>query len=111
MAPKHDTDHGHHNPSDPQSTTLVDCKLVAHKDKSITSVTMQDEDHTDIKDELASMLQPPNHLKSSMPESTLHRISKMVMKKAVEDKKMDLMRSGTKIPENDIDVLDLLDTL
>ena len=40
MAPKHDTDHGHHNPSDPQSTISVDCKLVTHKDESIPSVTM-----------------------------------------------------------------------
>ena len=49
-------------------------------------------------------------LRSSMPESTLHRISKMVMKEAVEDKKMELTRSGMKIPENDVDVLDLIDT-
>ena len=55
--------------------------------------------------------QPPNQLRSSMPESTLHRISKMIMKEAVEDKKMDLMRSGTKIPENNINILDLIDTL
>ena len=46
-----------------------------------------------------------------MPESTLHEISKMVMKEAVEDKKMDLMRSGTKIPENNVYVLDLINTL
>ena len=39
------------------------------------------------------------HLNPSMPESTLHRISKMVMKEIVEDKKIDLMQSGTKIPE------------
>ena len=32
MAPKHDTDHRHHNPSDSQSTTSVDCKLVTHED-------------------------------------------------------------------------------
>ena len=62
-------------------------------------------------DELAAMLQPPNQLRSRMPESTLHRISKMVMKEAIEDKKMDLMRSGTKIPENDVDVLDLINIL
>ena len=34
----------------------------------------------------------------------------MVMKEAVEDKKMELMRSGTKIAENDVDVLDLINT-
>ena len=56
MAPKHDTDHEHHNPSNPPFTTSVDCKLVTHKDESIPSVTMQDEDHTDIMDELAALL-------------------------------------------------------
>ena len=30
MAPKHDSDHKHHNPSNLQSTTSVDCKLVTH---------------------------------------------------------------------------------
>ena len=110
MASKHYNDHGHHNPSNPQSTTFVDCKLVTHKDESISSVTMQNKDHTDIMDELAAMLRPPNQLKSSMPESTLHQISKIVRKEAVEDKKMELMRSGTKIPKNDVDVLDLIDT-
>ena len=70
---------------------------------------MQNEDHTDIMDGLSAMLRPPNQLRSSMPESTLHRISKMVIKEAVEDKKMDLMRSGTKIPENNVNVLDLID--
>ena len=84
MAPRHD----HHNPSDLQSTTSVDYKLVTHEDESIPSVIMQNEDHTDIMDELAAMLRPPNYLKSSMPESILHRISKMVMKEEVEDKKM-----------------------
>ena len=86
MAPKHDTDHEHHNPNDLQSTTSVDCKLVTHEDKSIPSVTMQNEDHTDIMGELATMLQPPNQLRSPMPKSTLHRISKIVMKEVVEDK-------------------------
>ena len=31
------------------------------------------------------------HSNPSMPKSILHRISKMVMKEAVKDKKMDLM--------------------
>ena len=34
----------------------------------------------------------------------------MVMKEAVEDKKMELIQSGTKIPAKDIDVLYLIDT-
>ena len=33
------------------------------------------------------------------------------MKKAVEDKKMELMRSGTKFPAKDVDVLCLIGTL
>ena len=33
------------------------------------------------------------------------------MKEAVEDKKMELIRLGTKIPAKDIDVLSLIDTL
>ena len=111
MAPKHDTDHKYHNPNDLLPITLVDCKLVVHEDESISSITIQNEDHKDIMDELPSTLRPPNHLKSSMPESILRWISKMVMKEAVEDKKTDLMRSSTKIPENDVDVLDLIDTL
>ena len=110
MAPKHVTDHGHDNPSNPQPTTSVDCKLVTHKDESIPSETMKNEDTTDIMDELAAIIRPPDQLRSSMPESTLHRISKMVTKEAVEDKKMELMRSGMKIPMSDVDVLDLIDT-
>ena len=35
----------------------------------------------------------------------------MVMKVANGNKKMELMGSGTKIPENDVDVLDLINTL
>ena len=70
MTPKHDTDYGHDNPRNPQSITSVDCKLVTHKDESIPSVTMQHQDHTDIMDESAAMIRPPNLLRSSMPEST-----------------------------------------
>ena len=54
---------------------------------------------------------PDSQSKPSMPEPTLHRISKMPMKEVVEDKKMELIRSGMKIPENDVDVLDLIDSL
>ena len=109
MAPKYYTGRGHHSPSDPQSTTSIDCKLVTGKDESISSRTMKNGDTTDSMDKLAAM-RPPNRLRSSIPESTLHRISKMVMKEAVEDKKMELIRSGTKIPAKDIDVLCLIDT-
>ena len=142
MAPKNDTDHEHHNPGDPSSTPSVNCKLVTHKDESIPSMTIQNEDHTDIMDELAVIIgsdrntvqefiinmigntdvptvingnnkttaRPPSQLRSSIPEAILHWISKMVMKEAVEDKKMELIRSSTKIPENDVDVLDLINT-
>ena len=58
----------HHNPSDPPSTTSVDCKLVTHEDESIPSVTIQDEDHTDIMDELAAMLRSTNQLRSETSE-------------------------------------------
>ena len=95
-----------HNPP-----TSVDCKLTTGKDESFSSEIMKNEDNTDIMDKFAAMIRPPNQLRLSMPESTLHRISKMVMKEAVEDKKMELMRSGTKIPENDVDDLDLINTL
>ena len=146
MAPKHDDDHGHHNPSDPPFTTSVDYKLVTCKDESIPSVTIQDEDYTYIMDELATMVesyhntvqgfindmvgntndpnvvksnnnttgentkQPINQLRSPMSESTLHWISKMIMKEAVEDKKMELTRSSMKIPENNVEVLNLINT-
>ena len=110
MARKHDTGQGYHNPSNPQTTTSVDSKLDTHKDESISSETMKNEDTTDIMDELAAMIRPPNQLRSSIPESTLHWISKMVMKEAVEDRKMELMRSGKKIPVKDVDVLNLIDT-
>ena len=56
MEPKHDTDHEHHNPSDSLSNPSVDSKLVTHKDESIPSVAMQDQDHTDIMDELVAMV-------------------------------------------------------
>ena len=45
-----------------------------------------------------------------MPESSLHWISKMIMKEAVEKKKIEIARSSTKIPENNVDVLSLIDT-
>ena len=96
MTPKHGTDHGHHNQSNPQPTTSVNCKLVTYEDEPIPSETMKNEDNTDSMDELAAMIRPPNQLRSSMPESTLHQISMMVMKEAVKDKKMELIQSGIK---------------
>ena len=91
MAPKHDTDHKHHNLSDQPSNPSVDCKLVTNKDESIPSVAMQDQDYTDIMDELSTMVgsdrntvegfindtvgntdASTNPSKLSMPESTLH---------------------------------------
>ena len=129
MVPKNNTDHEHHNPSDPPSNPFVDSKLVTHKDESIPSVAMQNQDHIDIKDELATMVgserntiqgfindmvgdtaAPTKQSKPSMPESTLHRFSKMITKKVVEDKKMELTQSSIKIPENGVDVLSLFTT-
>ena len=129
MVPKHDTDHENHNPNNPTFDPSVGGKLVTHKDKLIPSVTMQDQDYTYIMDELVAIIRsdrntvqrfindmvgntntPTSQSKPSMPESKLHRISKMAMKEAVEDKKVELIRSGVKIPENDVDVLDLIDT-
>ena len=100
MAPKHDTGH------DPS----VGDKLVTHEDDSIPSVAMQDQDYIDIMDKLAAIIgsdrntvqgfindmvgntdAPNSQSKPSMPELTLHQISKMVMKKGVEDKKMELI--------------------
>ena len=53
---------------------------------------------------------PTSQSKPLMPESTLYWISKIAMKEAVRDKMKELIRSGKKIPENAVDVLDLIDT-
>ena len=45
-----------------------------------------------------------------MPESTLHQISKIVINEAVRDKMLELIQSGKEIPENNVDVLDLINT-
>ena len=50
MTPKNDANHEHDIPSDPSSTPSVDCKLITHEDESIPSVTIQNEDHTNIMD-------------------------------------------------------------
>ena len=61
-------------------------------------------------DELVAMIRPLKQLRSSIHEYTLHRTSKIVIKEAVEDKKLEIMRSGTMIPAKDVDVLCLIDT-
>ena len=61
-------------------------------------------------DELAVIKQPLSPMGSSIPKSILQRISKRVMQEAVEDKKVELKQSGTKIPAKDIDVLCLINT-
>ena len=109
MTRKHDTGKGHHKSSDPCSISSGDCKLATGKDEQFPSETMKNEDIIDIIDELAAM-RPPNQLRSSIPESTLYRISKIVTNEAVEDKKVELMRSDTMIPAKDVDVLCLIDT-
>ena len=111
MTREHDTGQGHHNPSNPQSNTSIDCKLAIGKDGPFISEIMKNKDTTDIMDELATMIQPPNQLKSLISESTLHQILKMVIKEAVEDKKVELMQLGTMIPGKGVDVLCLIDTL
>ena len=117
MMPKHDTEH------DPS----VDGELATHENESVPSVAMQDQDHTDIMNKLRVLVSsdrntvqgfindmvgntnaPTSQSKPSIPESTLYRILKIVMKEAVRDKMMELIQSGMKITENDVDVLDLI---
>ena len=100
---EHDTDRGHHNPSNPQSNTSVDYKLPTDKDESFSPEAMKNGDITDIMDELATTKRPTNPFGSLIPEST-------VIKETVEDKKVELKQSGTKIPAIDVDVLRLIDT-
>ena len=96
MTPKHDTDHEHQNPSNSISNPSVDSKLVTCKDESISSVAIQDQDHTDIMDALAALIgskyntiqgfindmvgntnASTSQSKLSMPESTLHQITRI----------------------------------
>ena len=56
------------------------------------------------------MKRPPNPFGSSIPESTLQRISKKTMKEVVEYKKVELKQSSTKIPAKDVDFLRLINT-
>ena len=64
MTHKHDTRRGHHNPSDPQSNTSVDHKLVTGKDESFSTEAMKNEDIIAIMDELTIVIRPPNLLGS-----------------------------------------------
>ena len=130
MAPNRDTDHEHQNTSDLTYNPFIDDELVNHKDESTPSVAMQDQDHTNIMHKLATLVSstrnrvqgfindmvgntdvPTSQSKPPMFEPTLHRISKIVIKEAVRDKMLELIQSDKKIPENDVDVLDLIDTL
>ena len=110
MTRKHNNGQRHHNSSNPQSTTSIDCKLATGKVESFPSEAVKNDVITNIMDELATMKRPPNPLGSLIPESTLHKISKKVTKEADEDKKVELKQSGTKIPAKDVDVLHLINT-
>ena len=70
------------------SNHIVDYKLATGKGGSFPPEAMKNGDITDIMDEWATMEQPPDSLESSIPESTLHRISKKIKKEAIEDKKV-----------------------
>ena len=111
MTCKHDTGQGYHNPSNPQSTKSVDCEVTTGKNELFSSEVVKNVNTTDIMDELAAMIRPPNPTESLIPKSTLQKISKRVMKKAVEDKKVEFKQSGTQIPTKDINMLLLIDTL
>ena len=110
MTQKHDTCRGHHNPSDPQSDTSVEHKLVIGKDESFSTIAMQNEDITTIMEELKPVERPLDPLESSNPKSELYWVSKKVIKEAVEDKNAELRRHGIDIPAEDVDVLRLIDT-
>ena len=129
MAPTRGIDHEHQNTSGSTSNPSIDNELVTHKNKLIPSVAMQDQDHTNIMQELVTLagsnrnlvqefinymvcetVVPTSQSKPPMFESTLHRISKKVTKEAVKDKMLELIQSGKKMTENNVDVLDLIDT-
>ena len=129
MASNHETDHEHQNTNDSTYNPSADNELVTHKDELIPSVAMQDQDHANIMQELKTLVgsnrttvrefindmvvetnTPTSQSKPPMSETTLHRIAKIVMKEAVRDKMLELIQSGKKIPENNVDVLDLIDT-
>ena len=130
MAPTSGTDHEHQNTSKSTSNLSADAELVTHENGLIPSVAMQDQDHANIMQELATLVDsnrstvqefindmvcetfvPTSQSKPPILEPTLHRISKIVMKEAVRDKMLELIQSGKEIPGNDVDILDLIDTL
>ena len=57
MTCKHDTNRGHHNPSNPQSTTSVDYKFVTGKDESFSSEAVKNGDITEIMGETLNMVE------------------------------------------------------
>ena len=56
MASNHEIDHEHQNTRDSTSNPSVADEFVTHEDESIPSVAMQDQDHTDIMEELATLV-------------------------------------------------------
>ena len=54
---KHDTGQGHHNSSNPQSTTSVDCKLATGKYESFSSESVKNGDITNIVVEILNILE------------------------------------------------------
>ena len=85
MTHGYDSRRGHHSPSDSQSNTSVDHKLVIGKDESFRPKALKKEDITAIMEELKTVKRPLDTLGSSNPESSLYWVSKEVMKEAVED--------------------------
>ena len=57
MTCKHDTGQGHHNPSDPQSTTSVDYKLATRKDESFTSEAVKNGGVAEIMEDTLNMVE------------------------------------------------------
>ena len=76
MIHEHNTRRGHHNPSNSQSNTSVDHKLVIGKDESFSTEAMKNEDITAIMDKSTTVERPLDSLGSSNPKSTLYWISK-----------------------------------
>ena len=60
-----------------------------------------------INDMVGNTYVPTSQSRPPMLEPTLYRISKIVMKEA-GNKMLELIQSGKKIPENDVDVLDCI---
>ena len=56
MASNHEIDHEHQNTRDSTSNPSVADEFVTHKDESIPLVAMQDQDHADIMEELATLV-------------------------------------------------------